>query len=94
MDRFDERKPDATTDDVNEQPRQGDILGLSGAEVPKAPNDPSTEYDAESVAQRRDRARAGDVLGLAHESEDLTRGAGATGIDMGGGGTGTDVTEE
>jgi hypothetical protein len=92
MDRFDERKPDATTDDVNEQPRQGDILGLSGAEVPKAPNDPSTEYDAESIAQRRDRV--GDVLGLAQASEDLTPGAGATGIDMGGGGTGTDISEE
>ena len=71
MDRFDERKPDsATMDETDEQPRQGDVLGLSGLEVPKAP-DPSTEYDAESAATR---SRAGDVLGLAHEHEDETRG--------------------
>jgi hypothetical protein len=93
MDRFDERK----TDDVaaesisEEQPRQGDILGLSGTDVPKAADDPSTEYDAESIARRRDRA--GDVLGLAREGEDLTRSPGATGIDMGRG-TGTDIAEE
>ena len=57
MDRYDEKKNDRT-DEVgeNESPRKGDILGLSDVAVPKEPGDPSTEYDAESVAKRRARA--------------------------------------
>src|SRR5688500_2979694 len=31
------------------------ILGLGGSEVPKSPTDPTTEYDDESIARRRNR---------------------------------------
>jgi hypothetical protein len=93
MDRLDEQKPvsDENVEPVSDEPRKGDVLGLSGSEVPKTPEDPSTEYDPESITQR---ARAGDILGLAEQSEELTQNAGATGIDKGSGGSGTDVSEE
>lgn len=96
MDRLDEQKPvsDENVEPVSDEPRKGDVLGLSGSEVPKTPEDPSTEYDPESITQRRERARAGDMLGLAEPSEELTQNAGATGIDKGSGGSGTDVSEE
>lgn len=88
MDRSDERKPDRTDDETPE--REGDVLGLGGAPVPKSPGDPTTAHDPHSVAQRRARVRAG-------EAETTTTGAdtnkkGATGIDMGAGGQGTDVS--
>ena len=69
--------------------RAGDVLGLGGAPVPKAPGDPSADKDPESVARRRDR--------LQRENEERTevtsdRSSGATGIDMGAGGSGTDIS--
>ena len=68
------------------------ILGLGGAEVPKAPGDPTTEFDAESVAQRRARMHQGEAdAEAARESGDQS-GPGATGIDMGSGGDGTDLS--
>jgi len=70
--------------------REGDVLGLGGAAVPKLPGDPHTEYDEHSVAQRRTRASAGDE-GLGQRDADLQRSKGATGIDMGSGGSGTDI---
>lgn len=66
------------------------ILGLGGAAVPKAPGDPSTEYDAESVAQRRARMHQGEAE--AEADRDDQSGPGATGIDMGAGGDGTDLS--
>ena len=77
-------------DDTDESPkRAGDILGLGGAVVPKSSDDPSSEYDAESVAQRRAR---NSVLSDEHAGTgDITRTKGATGIDMGSGGEGTDL---
>ena len=72
----------------DEPVRQGDVLGLGGSAVPKEPGDPSAEFDDESRARRRDRAAGDDDL--VRESE-RTRTPGATGIDMGAGGTGTDV---
>jgi hypothetical protein len=72
----------------DEPVRQGDVLGLGGAAVPKEPGDPSTEFDDASQARRRERASGEDDL--VRES-DTTRTPGATGIDMGAGGTGTDV---
>lgn len=67
------------------------ILGLGGAPVPKSPGDPSTEHDAESQARRRERMREG--LEDTTEIGDVDRDhRGATGIDMGSGGTGTDVS--
>ena len=77
-------------DDDTEPLRKGDVLGLGGAAVPKTPGDPSTEYDEHSIAQRRARASAGDE-GLGQRDEDLQRSKGATGIDMGSGGSGTDI---
>jgi hypothetical protein len=88
MDRYDDTKR-VRSDDDETPPRQGDVLGLGGADVPKTPGDPSTEYDAESVARRRARARAeGEPETTA---TDRPQSPGATGIDMGGGGTGTDI---
>jgi hypothetical protein len=65
------------------------ILGLGGSPVPKEPGDPSTEHDPESVAQRRARMREGEADRT--EEPDLG-GPGATGIDMGAGGEGTQVS--
>jgi hypothetical protein len=96
MDRSDEIKRNVSdvesgvvtsTDDE----RTGDVLGLSGAPVPKLPGDPSAESDPESVAQRRARMRSGEDEGVASTGAD--RSSGATGIDMGAGGTGTGVSE-
>ena len=95
MARFDEQKPvnDENVEPVSDEPRKGDVLGLSGSDVPKAP-DPSAESDPESIAQRPESARVGDVLGLAEKSEELTQNAGATGIDKASGGSGADDAEE
>jgi hypothetical protein len=86
MDRFDEKR-DASASD--EPARAGDVLGLGGSTVPKSPEDPHAN-DPDEVAKRRERAR-----------EDVTtpRGPehshpGATGIDMGYGGEGTDLSGE
>jgi hypothetical protein len=77
-------------DDTNDKISSG-ILGLGGSEVPKEPGDPTTEHDAESEAKRRARMRqteeeAGETAEWQHK--------GATGIDMGSGGQGTDVSGE
>lgn len=89
MDRSDERKHSDKDEPVTPS-REGDVLGLGGTAVPKAPGDPTTEYDADSVAQRQARARAGE----AEETGDTAAAdsKGATGIDMGAGGHGTDVS--
>jgi hypothetical protein len=95
MDRNDERKHDRMQDEDTERPaRSGDVLGLGGADVPKTPGDPSTEYDEESVARRRERASGVDESGVEEHTNTMRRGKGATGIDMGSSGTGTDVSGE
>lgn len=68
--------------------REGDILGLGGAVVPKGTDDQTTAYDAESVAQRHARRTETDEAG---RESDMPRSKGATGIDMGSGGSGTDI---
>jgi hypothetical protein len=95
MARFDEQKPvnDENVEPVSDEPRKGDVLGLSGSDVPKTP-DPSAESDPESIAQLPESARVGDILGLAEKSEELTQNAGATGIDKGSGGSDADDAEE
>jgi hypothetical protein len=95
MVRLDEQKPvnDENVERPSEEPRKGDVLGLSGSEVPRTP-DPSTEYDPESIAQRPESARIGDMLGLAEKSEELTPKASATGSDKGRGGPGADAAGE
>jgi hypothetical protein len=59
--------------------------------VPKEPSDPSTENDPDSVARRRERMREADEEHVTGTGE-LRRDAGATGIDMGAGGKGTDLS--
>ncbi len=68
--------------------REGDILGLGGVVVPKDSDDPSTEYDEASIARRRTRSAD---LDEPTADRNMSRGAGATGIDMGSGGNGTDI---
>jgi hypothetical protein len=95
MARLDEQKPvnDKNVESVPDEPRKGDVLGLSGAEVPTTP-DPSTEYDPESIAQRPESARIGEMLGLAEKSEELTPNASTNGLDRGSGGAGADGAGE
>ena len=84
---------DRTEIDVERQSgreeRTGDILGLGSGPVPKSADDPSTEYDPESVAKRRDRLRSSGDEGVSGGTD---RSSGATGVDMGAGGTGTDLS--
>lgn len=82
MSKHDERDDDTTV-------REGDVLGLGGASVPKTPMDPSTEFDEESVAQRRARARAGE-----QEDAGPLQDTGKAGIDMGTGVQTPDVREK
>ena len=93
MDRSDEfdREPRPADRVEGNEERTGDVLGLGGAVVPKAAGDPSAEQDPESVAKRRDRMR-----GEGDEGSGVTadRSSGATGIDMGAGGSGTGVSGE
>ena len=93
MDRSDElrdnRSADATRDNDERITRDGDVLGLGGAPVPKTPGDPTTDYDEESVAQRRNRALGEEEVRRRPDDDH-----GATGIDMGAGGHGTDLSGE
>ena len=75
--------------DTNDKITNG-ILGLGGAPVPKEPSDPTTENDPESVARRRERMREG--LEEHAATETANDHTGATGIDMGAGGQGTDLS--
>ena len=105
MDRRDEKRRDRSAEAVRDaelrrkddrrrdDERPGDVLGLSGSEVPKSPDDPRTEYDPASIAKRRQRAAEAGEPGVAAPDE-TERGAGATGIDMGAGGTGTDIKRD
>ena len=90
MDRSDEMRDNRSADvasDNDEPLRSGDVLGLGGTPVPKAPGDPTTEYDEESVAQRHNRALGEEEVRRPSDDDH-----GATGIDMGAGGHGTDVS--
>ena len=92
MDRYDERRSVNDSDETSSTCRDGDVLGLGGSTVPKAPGDPSTSYDPDSVRRRRERAMASDdESGIRQEDPDRQR-SGATGIDMGSGGQGTHVS--
>ena len=93
MDQHDDKKPvhdDRDDDQVPE--RTGDVLGLGGAAVPKSPGDPTTEFDEDSRARRRARATGADEPSASAGTP--SRSKGATGIDMGSGGSGTDVSGE
>lgn len=86
MDKHDEVKRGRSDED--EPLREGEVLGLGGSAVPKTPSDPVTEFDEESRARRHARATGEDEVG---GGTNLPRSSGATGIDMGAGGSGTDI---
>lgn len=89
MDRNDEKK------DGSDMERTGDVLGLGGSSVPKMPGDPSASSDPEAAARRRERAREEESGSHVSGDDDPYRpGTGATGIDMGSGGRGTDLSGE
>jgi hypothetical protein len=89
MDRYDEAKHIGSGDEPA-SPIDGDILGIRHSTVPKEPGDPTTQYDEESKRKRRERAFGSDDA--EERDRNLEHGSGATGIDMGGGGSGTDVS--
>jgi hypothetical protein len=75
--------------DEDEPRREGDILGLGGATPPRSSTDPATSFEhdvtrnSESIRDEDEDMREGDTA--------FKRSPGATGIDMGAGGSGTDV---
>lgn len=91
MDRPDELKSDREIErtPADENVRDGDVLGLGGSTVPKSPGDPTTEYDPASVEQRRNRALREETVRRPSDDQH-----GATGVDMGAGGHGTDVSSD
>ena len=92
MDRNDEfarEDRDVESGAVPEQ-RTGDILGLGSGPIAKGTDDPSTEYDPESVTHRRGRMlESADELVTDRTPE---RTSGVTSVDMGGSGSGTDIS--
>ena len=89
MDRPDERKDRNDADEVTT--RDGDILGLGGAEVPKEPGDPTASNDPEAVRHRRERALGAEQEPRVERDDPYKQTKGVTGIDMGAGGRGTDI---
>jgi hypothetical protein len=92
MDRSDEARRDVRRNDetVRDSEREGDVLGLGGTPVPKAPGDPSAAYDEESVEKRRERMRSDDrESGVSNPMPDTDAPAS---IDMGSGGSGTGLS--
>ena len=89
MDRYDEKKDRTDADEVGA--RTGDVLGLGGSSVPKTPDDPTASDDPESVRKRRMRAKETEAEGV-RDDDPYKQGKGATGIDMGAGGRGTDYS--
>jgi hypothetical protein len=82
MDRPDERK------DV----RDGDVLGIGGSAGGKDTMEPRGKAVDEDQQRRRKRMSEGaDELTAGTERGGAHGGAGATGVDMGAGGEGTDV---
>jgi hypothetical protein len=66
--------------------QEGDVLGISQSpgSIPRE-NVPRGGHPAGIELERNDEQRPG--------TRDLPRGSGATGIDMGGGGEGTDIKQ-
>jgi hypothetical protein len=100
MDRFDERKHDHI-DDVADRPadqhrdepaREGDVLGLGGTAVPKAPGDPTASDSPDAQARQRARRREGEAEDRADSERESEDSFGSTAIDMGAGGKGNTIT--
>jgi hypothetical protein len=79
MDRHDERRSVNESDEESSSVESTDILGLSGAPVPKMPGDPSASNDPESVRRRRERARESEDSMDRRDEGDRHSG---TGIDI------------
>ena len=73
----------------NNVPRGGDILGL-GDVVPGSGAPSHTSQDPEEVRKRRERMREG-ADDMTPVENDMPPSSGATSIDMGSGGEGTDI---
>ena len=72
--------------------RIGDVLGLGGADSPVTNHDPgidTTTTDTEQAKRRRRMSEGADEHTPA--TGDVQQSSGATGIDMGAGGEGTDI---
>ena len=91
MDRSDERRNLSEADELGSSTQDGDVLGLGGTAVPKTPGDPSASNDPAAVRRRRERAMSSDADAGSRQDGDQQL-SGATGIDMGSGGQGTDVS--
>jgi hypothetical protein len=78
--------------DESKDTRTGDVLGLGSSAGTDAVEPPAHAAD-EDQQRRRQRMNEGadDITSPATESGGVHRGAGATGVDMGAGGEGTDV---
>ena len=77
--------------DENQDKRAGDVLGL-GDVTPGDSGISHASNDPDEVRKRRARMHEGADSLTAVES-DVPHGGGATGIDMGAGGEGTDIEE-
>ena len=73
----------------DEPVREGDILGLGGVVPPKSSNEHSTSFE-EDVTRNSESIREEDE-DMRDRDTAYRRSPGATGIDMGAGGSGTDV---
>ena len=94
MDRRDEFDRNVENDEPatdERSTRGGDILGL-GDVVPESAGDPSGADDPESATRRRERALRGDEERAFARTPERT--SGATSIDMGAGGSGTQIDED
>jgi membrane protein involved in colicin uptake len=100
MDRFDERKHDHIDDVPSDRPadrredepaREGDVLGLGGTAVPKAPGDPTASRSPEAVARQRARRREDEAADRAARESDSEDSFGSTSVDMGAGGKGNTI---
>jgi hypothetical protein len=74
----------------NEPVRQGDILGLGGAPVPKTPGEASRSSERERE-RGFDSTREDEEDERTRHENAYRRSSGATSVDMGSGGSGTDV---
>ncbi len=88
---MDEKRDRTDPDEVD---RTGDVLGLGGSTVPKAPGDPSASTDPEAARRRRARGMNTEEDPHVDRADPYQPGKGATGIDMGAAGSGTDIKEE
>jgi hypothetical protein len=73
--------------DKNRNAQPGDILGISNPGGPKLPHPPSDGSIPRGIDVREERKRHWG-------NEDIPQSDGATGIDMGGGGEGPQVSAE